>query len=368
MTDRERMIRTLSHKSVDRVVWQPRIEHWFNVNTKQGTLPERYREMSLIELYDDLGCSVRAYDYYNQAIERIRPSELWVEIIEDTPKRCVDLLHTPVGTLQQVLSRTEESSLVSEFYVKRIEDLEVIEYLIENEHFHFNLDTFHKMDGLIGDRCAPVIFNLRTPLMRMFIEYIGFETTIILMHEHPDRMERFIRFMEETDDRYYTMVKESPVGILNFGDNVDSNMLPPSLMRKWTLPYYQRRTAELREAGMLTYPHWDGALKGLLPFVKEAGFDGYEALTPEPMGDVTIYEIAEALGHEYVLMDGIPASMFCEPFSAKDIENFAILVLDLFSPSLILGVSDEMPPNADIERVRLVSEIVRDYHPPIREV
>ncbi len=35
-------------------------------------------------------------------------------------------------------------------------------------------------------------------------------------------------------------------------------------------------------------------------------------------------------------------------------------VVELFYPRLVLGISDEIPPDGDIERVRLVSELVQE--------
>jgi len=35
--------------------------------------------------------------------------------------------------------------------------------------------------------------------------------------------------------------------------------------------------------------------------------------------------------------------------------------LKLFSPNLILGASDEVPPPGDIEKVKFVSEIIDNY-------
>ena len=35
----------------------------------------------------------------------------------------------------------------------------------------------------------------------------------------------------------------------------------------------------------------------------------------------------------------------------------------MFSPNLILGVSDEVPPTADIEKVKFVSKIVENFKP-----
>jgi hypothetical protein len=64
-----------------------------------------------------------------------------------------------------------------------------------------------------------------------------------------------------------------------------------------------------------------------------------------------------------VLVDGIPATHFLPPFTRQEVEEFAHKVLDLFAPSLILGISDELPPGGDIEAVRMVSQMVRDYVP-----
>jgi hypothetical protein len=34
--------------------------------------------------------------------------------------------------------------------------------------------------------------------------------------------------------------------------------------------------------------------------------------------------------------------------------------VDLFYPRLVLGISDEIPPDADIERVRLIGQLVQE--------
>jgi len=42
-----------------------------------------------------------------------------------------------------------------------------------------------------------------------------------------------------------------------------------------------------------------------------------------------------------------------------ELEELTLKILKMFSPNLILGVSDEVPPSADIEKIRFVSEIVQ---------
>jgi hypothetical protein len=47
--------------------------------------------------------------------------------------------------------------------------------------------------------------------------------------------------------------------------------------------------------------------------------------------------------------------------SEQELEDFTKQILKLFSPRIILGISDQLPPNGDIEKVRMVSEIVEQF-------
>jgi len=69
----------------------------------------------------------------------------------------------------------------------------------------------------------------------------------------------------------------------------------------------------------------------------------------------------DAVG-EKILLDGIPAIMFLPNYPLKELKNFVKRIMELFYPRLILGASDEVPPPADIERVKIVSEIVDNFN------
>ena len=90
--------------------------------------------------------------------------------------------------------------------------------------------------------------------------------------------------------------------------------------------------------------------------------DGIEAITPKPQGDVTLEEVKEALGDDIFLLDGIPAIYFDNTFSVETLTECVHKIIDLFAPKLVLGVSDEISSTGDIERVRLVGEIVDAYN------
>ena len=62
--------------------------------------------------------------------------------------------------------------------------------------------------------------------------------------------------------------------------------------------------------------HLDGYFHSILKYLKEMPFDGIEALTPTPQGDVTLEEIKEHIGDK-VLLDGIPAIYFMAPYPRR---------------------------------------------------
>ncbi len=93
--------------------------------------------------------------------------------------------------------------------------------------------------------------------------------------------------------------------------------------------------------------------------------DGLECVTPKPQGDVTLEEMKKYIIDEGMfLRDGIPAILFTKYYPVKELKAFSHRILDRIGKSgrLQLGISDLLPSNADIERVRLVSKIVKEWN------
>lgn len=362
MTFRERHLATFRRDPLDRILWQPRLEHWYNVNKRDGTLPERYREMSHLELYDDLGCSVRSYFLFNAAM-RVRDGEDVETTTQTSGDDTVTITRTPIGELRQVSRRAALTQHTIEYPVKTPDDMRVMEYILRARTVEWDEQRYREGVEALGERGAPTLYLPRVPVQRLIIEFMGFEKAIYALHDWPAETERLLRAVEETDDAYYEVVKQSPVEIVNLGDNVDAEMISAPLFEKYFLPYYRRRTAELRAARKYSHSHWDGRVRPILRYARATGLDGLEALTPLPQGDVRLEEMKEALGEEMILVDGLPATHFLPQTSYQELERDTLRILDLFAPNLILGISDEISPPGDIEKVRLVSEIVADYVP-----
>jgi len=183
---------------------------------------------------------------------------------------------------------------------------------------------------------------------------------VIALWKHREKVEELLRVFDENDDERFALIRKAPFKLVNFGDNIDEGLCSPPLFKKYMIPYYQRRTKELHQAGKYCTSHWDGKIKKLLPYIKETGLDGLECVPPVPQGNVTLEELKEALGDK-ILIDGIPATHFLPPVTDDELKAFVGKLLDTFSPNIIVGISDMLPPDGSIEKVRMVGEIVRKY-------
>jgi len=381
MNTRERILRTFQRKKVDKIVWQPRIYYWYygnrlknrlpngykdnsllsslynNIQAYDGDVPEKYKDKRMIEIYDGLGASPRyPQEVLGVNIFKVKNKKVKIKVIDKKEERVI-IHETPIGDLRETIRHGYHT----EYPVKTLSDIKIMKHILDDTEFGFDLNAFKIADREFGERGVVQSFYSRSPLQTSIISYMGFENTIYALNDHPGQMRDFFRIIEEHEDKIYEIVLNSSLKILNFGENIDANIDSPSLFEEHLIPYYKKRINQIHQKGKFCHIHMDGSLKPLLPLINKAGFDGIEAATPLPQGDVTLEELKDGLG-DTILIDGIPAILFLPQYPREDLEEFTSKVLDMFFPNLILGVSDEVPPPADIERVRVVSEMVSKFN------
>jgi len=339
------------------VLWQPRLEFWYAVNKRRGTLPERYRDAELLDIYDDCLASVRYFvNPLRVRYRRVKVREEWLD-----ERRLARVWETPVGTLREVLRYDEwgVSAYPEEYKLKGPEDFRVLEYILQDEEWWWDQEAYQADLERVGHRGAPQFYFRRSPIQGLFIEHMGFENAIYALHDWPEVVSHYVEVATRADDALYEVLCSCPAPILNFGENIDAHMDPPPIWNRHLVPYYRRRIEQLHRAGKFVHIHVDGAMKPLLPHLRACPWDGIEAATPRPQGDVALEELKEALG-DLVLLDGIPAVYFLPLYPVEELIKCVKRLIELFHPRLVLGISDEMPPDGDIERVKLVGELVRE--------
>lgn len=341
------------------------------MNKVLGTHAPEHQGLGLIEVYAELNAAARVYAFTDSVYGMPGlPSSITTHCsnAETTVREEGSFLYTtvrtPVGELRSRERRTEHgfSQYYVEYPVKSPADLKTLEYILLNIMVEFDAAAFQALGNRVGEQGMLWWCFLRSPIQRCFINYLGFERTIIFLRRYPAEMAHIIQVMEETDNRHYELVRHSPFKVVNLGENIDARLTSPQLFEKYHLPYYQRRCDELHRDGKYVTCHVDGYAAPLLPLLPETGLDGVEALTPKPVGDFTIEEMKKALG-DMVLIDGIPFYHFLPHVPLEEFEAVTRKVIRLFSPRLVLGISDEMPPGGDVDRLRLVNQIIDEEKP-----
>jgi hypothetical protein len=347
-----------------RIIWQPRIGCWYDDKVFSGEgLPAPYTGLGIHGVYERLDCSARLYEF-NSCFRRVEHPRVRVSSEELNGTDTVHTVHTPVGN-QTIVTRSSPNSphaITLKWEVTTDDELAVATWREENATWEWDSEQYDAWMAKVGRLGAPTMFMPRMNVQCLYIEKMGVENAVYALFGDPEPVERFFVALEGSHDRLIDVINASPIQIVNFGENIHAGILSPDLFLKYHLPACQRRCERLHAAGKFVTSHWDGDVKPLLPFARETGLDGIEAITPAPQGDVSLEEVREALGDEMFLLDGIPAVYFDETYPVETLVECSERIIELFAPRLVLGISDEISSTGDIERVKIVRDIVDGYN------
>jgi hypothetical protein len=351
-------------RSKGKIIWQPRIGCWYTDKQFAGEpFPPPYTSMDLWEIYRELDCSARLYQY-NACYRRIEhPAVERVEReLNETDTEIV--IHTPVGVQIAVRRRMLSNwhYLTVKWPIETEEELKVATWREENTIWEWDQAKYDGLQATVGDLGAPTMYMPRMNVQDLYINQMGVAAGIYAIYDWTEAVEAYFRALDGSHDRLLDVIVASPIDIINFGENVHAGTLSPELFRRYHLPACQRRAERLHAAGKFVSSHWDGDTRPLLPYAQETGLDAIEAITPQPQGDVTLEEIRAALGDTMFLLDGIPAVYFDETFSVDVLVECVHRLIELFAPRLVLGISDEISSTGDLDRIKVVGEIVDAYN------
>lgn len=353
-------------RSAGKIIWQPCIGAWYQDRIFQNIpLPVPYTGMSKSQLYRALDCSARIYEFteclYCEEDKRVHLAE----------KKDGDLLtitaETPVGSQVEIrqLSPNSRGVIHKKWPVSDRNDMRIMLWRMQRRTWKWDHEKYQHILAEWGDLGAPTLFTLgrvRTNILALYYNLMGVENTIAAIYDWPNLIDAYCEVWEEEFSRIVDVYNECPVEIINFGDCVHSGLLSPKLFLKYILPAYQLFSDKLHAGKKFVHAHWDGDVRPLLPYIQDTGLDGIEAITPVPQGDVELDEMRSALGDNMFLIDGIPALLFEESYSEQELIDCTKNIIELFAPNLILGISDEISYNGDINRIKLVGEIVDAYN------
>jgi hypothetical protein len=142
---------------------------------------------------------------------------------------------------------------------------------------------------------------------------------------------------------------------------MDGVTISPAIFEEYAVPFYQEAQKIVHAKDKIFEAHWCGRTQNLLGLVSGCRLDVVEAIVTKPMAALTLPDALELLEGEVVLQGGIPAVQVCNEGGSYD--DFVRYMEEEILPlkgrnGFILGMSDNVPPNADFSRVEKVAVLI----------
>lgn len=365
MTHRERLLAVLNKRHPDRVPWAPRLQLWYEAARRQGTLPARYRQMSVREIERELRLGTPARDGRVVA-EALRGAEV---TSRQEGGEVVTEHRTPVGVVRTrqrdsaELARAGIQGREMESPIKGAEDYPVVQYLVEHTELTPTYDEYAAYEREIGDDGVPMVSLGDVPMGTVLREYIGWNRAYLELYDNREQVERLWRARAELMREKVKLAAASPAKLFLLGVHFDSQMTPPPVFERYFLPDCQEYAQIFHDAGKVMACHADSDTSLLLPLIEEAGYDMAECFATAPMVRCTLEQARRAWGDRVIIWGGIPSVILCEPFDEAYFEAYMRTLFATIAPgdAFILGVADNVMPEAKIERVARVTEMVEEF-------
>ena len=193
--------------------------------------------------------------------------------------------------------------------------------------------------------------------------YAGIMTTINIMSDNKKVFKDIIQVLEDKAEEVVEIALKSPADFLLIPDNLHSDLVGKNLFEEFLKPHYEKQNRKIKESGKYSSIHMDGGLKGLLREISKIDFTVIEAITPKPLGDLSLEEIKDYVTSKSIIWGGIPGVLFTPSTSDEEFEKFVVSVIKqmVSKPQYILGIADQIPPDGIIDRIKKVTELVEKY-------
>ena len=269
-------------------------------------------------------------------------------------------LETPVGTVEEIRewSPVTYSWPIIHHMIQGVEDLKVVRYAFERISYAADWDLLREADAQVGDLGLPLVQVPYSGMGFLMSRYAGIELTVMLSIDAPDELKETLAVINAAHAKICRLMAEGPSQVMVHSDNLSADVQSPPWVLQHSGAHYRRMAAIAHEYGKPIVTHIDGRLRGLLRTTADLGFDGADAVTPAPWGDLTPAECRAEAGPRYVLSGGVPPGSFNShvPLEVFDAQVEAWLALRHQSPALIIAPGDQLPPDGDLDRVTRMVE------------
>jgi hypothetical protein len=360
MTGKSRIKSLLKGEKTDRLSWTTRA-----CDITRQNMGRELREMSVIDFYRTIGCDI--FQQGNFALKNEERFEYPFTLqFADVKTRT----ENPEPGLMKTITRTKKGELVSIW-----KNGHPVKYPVETKDDFFMLldlwsgadvtetelcpENYHVID-MIGDS-GILIPDLPPSPIQHLIEYdLGLENFCYFMQDYPEEMDRIISEMHRCNLKEYEFsARDFPVVAVMAGENTSTTLISPELYKKYSMNHMRDFCDAMHKHGKLAIIHMCGHIRGLLPYIKETGLDGIDALTQPSVGNCPFEDALDVIGDDLIIIGTMDSTVFQGPTATR--EDIQRELDRMYTPRiresrfLLWPVSDGLP--TDLWRF----EAIRDW-------
>jgi hypothetical protein len=362
MNNRTRILKILNGERPDRVPWFGDLSYW-GLSLNRGLVNKIYRlSDDFYKLHEDLGVG-----FYLQGYEPFKAeyTNLIKEIIEEKNNLRIRKIITPIGEIEERWKwlTTSYSEAPVKYFIQDVSDLRVFKYWLENTIYRTDYDDAERRYKLFKDNGVALCYLPKSPFMQLVVLYAGIENVVDLWFNHKEEFDSLVKVLQQKSNQAAEIALNSPAECLMIPENLSSEVVGKRFYHDYMEEYEKYWIERIKNKGKYSYIHMDGTLSGLISEVGAVGFRVMEALTPKPVGDLSIKEMDERVGKETIIWGGIPGVYFTASISDQEFDRLVVATLEIMKkkPRYVLGVSDQVPPDGTERRIRRVGELVQMY-------
>jgi hypothetical protein len=376
---RQRALAVLRDEMPPRLPFITRLEAWYRSHTRLGTMPDRFRGLSLDDVHAAVGvgrlkfvapfavrlCGVAVRSTFNGE-EHYRAHEpivenfpgMWDIVPTDRAGETVTELITPRGrlALRHRLHaegvRTGTDPYLVRHLLERDEDFAVAEYILERAEVVPQDEAVRAEELRIGTNGLAVPLLYRIPFQQALLEYLGEIGLFKALRQRLPLVSKLLELLDQQMMQIIDAVRALDVPYVEFPDNLHGPMTSPALFRDYCLPAYQKYCEVLHAQGKKVGSHADGNIRPLLRLLPETGLDVCESFSPYPLTPCTFDEAWEAWRDGPRIWGGVPSPILEEErYTEAEFRAYMSRLMRSIDRPMILGVVDLFMHHNSIERV-----------------
>ena len=393
MNYRQQMLATIRGEPADQIPWAPRMDLWAIAHRARGTLPPRFAGMNMVEVAQELGvaCHAVGADFTLSGGRDVSLRGLGIDNHQDYPYRVelqglpiestddgVDLrtrIQTPAGEIFTHLHRSPQMArdgislpFVKSYAIESVADFEAVAQVFEHLTVIPTPEAYRAFQARVGEQGIAVARGpmAASPVHLILHELVAMDQFFYLYADEPDAMHHLAERMTPFFEAALEAVVACEAEVVFWGANYDQDLTWPPFFQREITPWLQKVGARLHAAGKFLLTHTDGENRALLPLYADCDFDVAESVCPAPMTQCTLAELRAGFGPETTVFGGIPSvALLDDAMADTAFETYLDQVFGALGNGdhLILGVADNVPPDANLDRLEAIKRRVEDFGP-----